>query len=380
MGIGVYIASSKMKRFIFSASVLAVALVGVGCDGKQSIKVYRVSKEQAVPRMPDSSAMQGGMPAMEGGNPHGGVTGGVPAEITSEPPAKWELQPPSSMRIASYLVRGENGAVADVSLVALGGAAGGDLENVNRWLSQLGQPSITAEQLAQMARRVPSGFGEAVLVDLKGLPQGADPAKDGRILAAIVSGEGNTLFFKIRGNADLVGSQVNDFVKWIASVRPAGAASRLAPPPPANPAASVPEPAPEKPRLQWEVPPGWSPVQASSMRYASFAVAGQNGESVDIAISVFPGDTGGDLANVNRWRGQIGLEPMEAAALKSLMVSVSAKNGVFQTVELSGPKGRILAGWTLRDGQTWFFKASGPDRLVAGEKEKFVKFLQSVQF
>jgi hypothetical protein len=32
----------------------------------------------------------------------------------------------------------------------------------------------------------------------------------------------------------------------------------------------------------------------------------------EVTVSAFPGDTGGLLANLNRWRGQIGLEPVQA--------------------------------------------------------------------
>ena len=43
------------------------------------------------------------------------------------------------MRQASFLVHGDNGAVADISFVSLGPAAGNVLDNVNRWLGQLGR-------------------------------------------------------------------------------------------------------------------------------------------------------------------------------------------------------------------------------------------------
>ncbi|MCK9589700.1 MAG: hypothetical protein WC076_12025 [Terrimicrobiaceae bacterium] len=145
-----------------------------------------------------------------------------PSQVTGNPPQNWEAQPLSSMRQASYLVKGDNGAIADISLVTLAGPAGGDLDNVNRWLSQLGRPAITGEQLGQMARHVTSPLGEVTVVDLEGLPQGADAAKDGRIVAGIVSGDSGTFFFKMRGNAALVESQKAAFIQWIGTVRLAG--------------------------------------------------------------------------------------------------------------------------------------------------------------
>jgi hypothetical protein len=47
---------------------------------------------------------------------------------------------------------------------------------------------------------------------------------------------------------------------------------------------------------------------------------------------------------------------------------------------MSGPKGHILAGWLRHGDDLWFFKLTAPDALAAEQKEKFVKFLQSVEF
>lgn len=369
----------QKPTYLSLGAFLALAIL-TGCNRHQDIQVYRVSKEAAAPET-------SGMPPMGGpaGPAMSSDKGG--AAMTSTPPDGWEPQPPSSMRLASFLVKGDNGAVADVSLIALGGGAGGVLENVNRWFSQLGQPAITAEKLAQIARHVPSVFGDVMVVDIEGLPQGGDPAKDGRILGGIIPGEDKTLFFKMRGNAALAEAQKENFIKWVGSVRTeeAGAGAPAAAMPgmpamttPEAPAATDSAADAAKPQIKWEVPENWKPVPATSMRYASFAVAGQNGETADISISVFPGEAGGDLQNVNRWRGQIGLEPVED--IKALVVPVTGKIGEISTVDMAGSKGRILVGWTRANGSTWFFKVAGPDQLTAGEKEKFVKFLQSLEF
>jgi hypothetical protein len=265
--------------------------------------------------------------------------------------------------------------------VTLAGAAGGVLENINRWLSQLGQPAITQEKMAQIAQHVASPLGDVTVVDLEGLPDGADAAKDGRIIGGIASSDTRTIFFKMRGNSALAESQKEAFIQWIGSVRMADAASEAGPAAPTGPVAMEPPVADtEKPRIKWEVPQGWKTVAPTSMRYASFAAAGQNGESADISVSVFGGDGGGDLQNVNRWRSQAGLEAVGDAELKSLIVPVTCKDGEILTVDMTGPKARILAGWSQIDGQCWFFKLTAPDKLAASQKDAFAKFLQSVQF
>lgn len=355
-----------------------------GCKDKTEVKVYRVAKaepESPAAQIPGHEGM-GGLPPMGAPAAPGAATA-QPPQVTGTPPPNWEAQPLSSMRLASYLVKGDNGAAADISLVALTGPAGGALDNVNRWLTQLGQPAITAEQLEKAAQHVNSPLGDVTVVDLEGLPQGADAAKDGRIIAGIASVDGRTFFFKMRGNAALAESQKAGFIEWIGTVKPAEAgAEQPAAPVVATPpvaAAPAPEAGPEKPQLKWEVPAGWNAVAPTSMRYASFAVAGQNGEAADISVSVFGGDGGGDLGNVNRWRSQIGLGEIGADELKALIVPVAGKDNEILTVDMAGPKGRILAGWAKMEGKTWFFKLLAPDNLAAAEKAGFLKFLGSVQ-
>ena len=212
-------------------SAVGVALLCAGCDDQnKEIKVYRVAKADAeTPNSPAGGDMPSSPVAPQLGMPGMGSAGTVPAmgvpgaeaapQIVSTPPASWIAQPASSMRLASFQIKGENGAVADISLIALGGAAGGALENVNRWLGQLGQPAVSQEKLTQMTKHLTMPLGDVMIVDLEGLPAGADPAKDGRILAAIVTAGDRTLFFKLRGNAALASSRKNEFLQWVETVR-----------------------------------------------------------------------------------------------------------------------------------------------------------------
>src|SRR5688572_1107013 len=66
-----------------------------------------------------------------------------------ELPAGWEEAPGGAMRRGSYVVRGTNGAKADVSIVALPAGSGSELDNVNRWRGQVQLPNITEAELAK---------------------------------------------------------------------------------------------------------------------------------------------------------------------------------------------------------------------------------------
>src|SRR6266446_2749200 len=192
----------------FSAALL------VSCEKNSEIKVYRVSKaplEESAAQQQDAMPTNTAAPRMPGGL-------SPAAETAIVTPPNWEAQPLSQMRQASFLVKGGNGAVADISFVSLGSGAGNVLDNVNRWLDQLGQPPITEQKLGQIAQRLQTSLGEVIIVDLAGLPKNADPARDGRIVAAMLSTADSTLFFKMRGNADLTEAQKGDFIKWVAAV------------------------------------------------------------------------------------------------------------------------------------------------------------------
>ena len=98
----------------------------------------------------------------------------------------------------------------------------------------------------------------------------------------------------------------------------------------------------------------------------------------ELSVISLPGDAGGELANVNRWRGQVGLESWDEAALRKAAETVASKAGNFTMVDLAGSSQRMLAGMALRDGESWFFKLLGPGETVGAAKPAFKAFLASV--
>jgi hypothetical protein len=360
--------NNRMKGCVVYFGLLAVLIAG--CEKNSEIKVYRVSKaplEESAPAQQNAMPTNAASPAAPAGMARA-------ASTTVSTPPNWEPQPLSQMRQASFLVKGENGAAADISLVSLGPAAGNVLDNVNRWLEQLGQPPITAEKLAEITQRLTTSIGEVAIVDLAGLPKDADPAKDGRIVAAIAPGSTSTLFFKMRGNADLAEAQKPDFIKWVAAVCNAQTETK------SPQMAAMPTTGAGAPRIKWDTPEGWTEVPPSSMRYASFSAPAEDGGKIDISVVTFPGDGGSDADNINRWRGQIGLASVDANAVTSQVAPLKTADTTFSTTDIAGAKARTIAAWTRRDGRVWFFKATGPSAAVEKEKTNFVKFIESVRF
>jgi hypothetical protein len=134
------------------------------------------------------------------------------------------------------------------------------------------------------------------------------------------------------------------------------------------------------PSIKWKTPDGWTEVPPSSMRFASFNAIAPNGGKVDISIVTFPGDGGSDADNVNRWRKQIGLAPIDDKEIANLVRPVSVGDSQFSALDMTSGGARVIAAWTRRDGRSWFFKMSGPVPALEYEKPKFFDFLRSIDF
>lgn len=374
-------------------------LATTACKQNREIKVYRIAKESASgsqqtpsgdPHAQVPGMMPGGaMPAGPAGDPHAGLSAEQMAavgassgpQITDTPPAHWKKMPPTSMRQASYLVEGEGGASVDISLVILRGAAGGTLSNINRWRDQLGQPPIDEAALKQSSETLQTPVGEAVAVEIEGLAPGADAAKDGRLVGVIANKDADAWFYKMRGNPTLTAAEKGNFIKWVLSVKPAVPTPVT---PPVVPPVASPQPPPVATgdgSLTWTAPVGWNQAPtSSSMRYATFSLVAADGAKGEMAVTHFPGDVGGDLENVNRWRQQVSLPPVDQAGMKALVTQITAGPKNISLIDITGAQSRLVAGWTRHGTETWFFKFTGPDALVGAEKAKFTAFLESVRF
>ena len=128
--------------------------------------------------------------------------------------------------------------------------------------------------------------------------------------------------------------------------------------------------------LVWTAPTGWTAKKGSAMRKGSYAISGAEGAG-DVSITAFPGDVGGNLANVNRWRGQLQLPPVDDLA--GVLQPFDA-NGLHMLIFEGANQGSRMIGVIVpQSGATWFFKLTGPDALVAREKPGFLEFLKTVR-
>lgn len=130
--------------------------------------------------------------------------------------------------------------------------------------------------------------------------------------------------------------------------------------------------------VRYTVPESWVEQPPSGIRKANLTVTDENGRA-ELTVLTFPGDVGGRLANINRWRGQIGLDPATPEDLPAFTESytISQHRGLY--VRLEGETDCILGALLPFHGYTWFFKLQGSKGTVLANEAAMKAFLDSVQ-
>ena len=258
--------------------------------------------------------------------------GGQPALAWKAPEGWKEVKSNKADRVATFEV-GPPEHPLEVAVTAFPkvGQMGSVLANVNRWRGQLGLPEIAEDELPKTTRQLKLDGAEATVVDLAG------------------SGPGRMALRR---------QPVED--------RPHARERAL-----------------ERPRLTYKTPPGWKEMPGGGFRLAAFRVT-EGDESAVVTVIPLAGAAGDLLGNVNRWRKEVELPPVGAADLDREVQHLKAAGADAQYVDVTGEKAgkrqRILVAFLPREGQTWFFKMTGPADLVGRQKAAFEAFVASVQF
>jgi hypothetical protein len=224
------------------------------------------------------------------------------------------------------------------------------LSNINRWRDQLSLGPLSKEELSeQMETTSLPGDVPAYVVDFEGhgmvRPGGAPP-----FAAAAPSANGVT------------------------------------PPEPGGQPAAVADGSgsgPVSDELDYETPDGWRDTGGGGFRHASFQM-GDGPDSAEVTVIALGLNSGSVLENVNRWRGQVRLPPLESNQLDAETQSLSAQNSEGTYVILHGPEdgGRresILGVILPRDDRVWFVKMTGSTAVVEQQQARFETFTQSLR-
>jgi hypothetical protein len=377
-----------MKTSLICTLAAALAAFSTGCN-RDSVKVYHVeTDDSAAPQVPAAATATPAATADSSTMPaQAGTT--VP-QLRYTLPDSWQEKTPAEIRVASFGIS-ENGKNADVSVIPLGGMAGGDLANVDRWRGQIGLQPLADADLQKLAEKVEVAGQPADLYDASGMKPGGNEAE--RIIGVILHRDDTSWFFKMTGDADLVEKQKPTFVSFLKSFQfgdlAAPSTMDLSQLPPSHPAipgmdagnvtAQVAD-AGDKPT--WTVPAGWQEGQLTQFLVAKYIIAGADDAQAAVNVSSLAGDGGGLAANVNRWRGQLGLPPVA----EILTSSIDVAGGNAQVVDFTGTDSktgkpaRLVGAVVPQNGQTWFYKLMGDESVVAQQKDAFMKFIQSAEY
>lgn len=368
-----------------SVAIPATALVvlAIGCGGDREIKTYKVAKEDNHSQVAHAHASNTGMMSERPAVPH----------IHAKTPEGWQELAPEKMRVASFRVTGEDGKTAEVAVIPLPGVSKIELRSVNMWREELGLPELSSDQLKDESQQVKVGDSQGLMVQLTG--NRADDSTPSGILGAVAERGNITWFIKMAGDQDLVARHKDNFVSYLASLEfhegahshgPAGGAeaTQVAQAPNVeNPVSANTDklpPSSEKPILN--APANWKAKPPGQMVHSAYNIEAAGGQA-EVAISKFPGDVGGIVANVQRWRSQLGLPAGSAEeARKSVqMIEVGGKNDSYMvdlkgTNVRTGKSARMISIGVPFQGDTWFFKLTGDEAVVEQEKDKFLKFVK----
>lgn len=350
-------AFGKPSKWLLAVALLAA---GGGCR-REEIQVYTVAKETEKPMV-----AQGGHAPESGMNSSGGNAPRPRPQVTWSLPAGWTETGAGQMSVASFTIKGDGETEAQVTITPLGMLAGKDAEVVNMWREMLGLEPLTREEAVKQFEKVEVGGEPANLFQIGGQP--GETSSGRKIIAAVVHRDDASWFYRLSGDGVVVDAQKPVFIEFLKSVRLKEAPSEA-------PAVAAGEGSGSKPG--WTVPAQWREVTAGQMQVARFAVPERNGAKAEVGVSVFPNDTGGTLANVNRWRRQIGLAEVGEGELGSVVSPLDPASPGAILVEMTSDSKKLLGAVVPRNGRYWFYKLMGDTAAVSPEKEAFVAFAKS---
>ncbi len=326
---------------------LAALLIFSGCR-KPEIKSYTAPKDEEEETRPVNSELADSLP-----------------KISWTAPAGWQELGADNMNAARFSLPGE----ANVMITPLPLMAGNENSLVNMWRQMLALPLLGEKEAAEALTDVTIGGAAGKLFEVAGAREEGGEMK---IITAFLHRDSRSWFFKLQGAPAAVEAQRAAFLEFLKTIKfDAAAAPGSSPPPSSAPPAATASEVPGTPPSEWTaLSPG--PAQA-----AKFSVPDKDGAKAGVTVSIFPNDTGGNVANVRRWRGQLKLADIDDAAIAALIKPLPGGPENAVMVELQN-EGRALTGAIVpRGGQWYFYKLMGDAPAVAAARESFLNYCKA---
>lgn len=390
----------SLSQRLPSILLLLPLLLPAACN-EPSGQVLEISEGEVLTdsRFPAKATMaqRFGFASPQAGNMAAGAAQDHGPDYTFALPDGWTELPPSQFRQVNFGVAGSD--ETQCYLTVLDGDGGGLAANVNRWRGQMQLESLDDGALAALPKGELLG-SEATVFDATGTfagMGGEGNAEGSRMIGLLAFTGAKSLFFKIVGPESVVVAQKASFEALAQSLTdahaghnhgPAGAESMAQANAPAM-AAAVPvgAAATTGDGLSWDAPQGWQVTAPRPMRLINYDVGG--GGDNQCYISILGGDGGGAMANINRWRQQMGQSTFgadEFAALEripmldgsALMVEIE---GNFTGMGTDAVDVALMLG-VIRElpERTVFVKMIGDRDALSLERDSFLEFCQSIRF
>lgn len=129
---------------------------------------------------------------------------------------------------------------------------------------------------------------------------------------------------------------------------------------------------------KYDVPESWRQTTNDQFSSAAF-LAGPADREARITVTRTGGGAGLD-AQLNRWRGQVQLQPLSLDEWKEQMQAIDMGGVAAAYVVLEGAEKSIVGAIAQHEGMMWFFKMSGPNATVEEEQQRMKSFCESVRF
>ncbi len=347
----------RLTHKIWSFALASGCLALVGCE-QESIRVYQAPKETA-----RSLSSHGDM-----GRAHSMVERPTPParpELTYKVPLGWSEVAPNQVSVANFTITGADGKTANASIAPLPPLGNRETEVVNMWRQQMGLSEITSEEVGKLLTDVEVADSKGKMFELVGSASGSDSQQS--IITVMQHSPETSWFYKISGDTALVTKEKSNFLDFIKSVRFERSTAS------AGPVTST----PAGKTSRWKIPADWQEVAPGAMQVAKFQVPPQKDATAEVTVSVFPSDTGGNLANVNRWRGQLKLDPVDEAGLAKLAQPLDSQTLGAIVVDMENQGDRMIGAIVPRGGQWYFYKMRGGSPAVEAQKAAFVSFARA---
>lgn len=307
-------------------------------------------------------------------------------------PAGWSEVAPAQFRDVN-LRAGPAGEV-ECYLTYMPGGGGGAKLNVDRWRGQFGLAATTEAEFAALPR-VPFLARDAVRTELAGTMTAMNqPSKaDQTMLAVFAEFPAFAMSLKMVGASAAIAAEKVRFDELVASFRfrglPDEGGSAAEPPPQAKPATppAVSSGAFDPTKVKWATPSGWTTGTGSSMRLVTYDVAGGG----QLWVTPLSGAAGGVRANLDRFRKEMGAEPLsddEFAALPKLKILgvdspwldlKGSYAGMGGPTNLPAGSARMLVAVCALPDSLVTVKFVGPADVLEREHANFQAFCESLE-